>query len=124
MGEWAHRLAALAGFEQVGMLRIDAPASPDLAPFCQDADLLIVHCAGSDQDPKPGHASLRQVGNLAAQAVAGSPPDGHTVLFTGANSAITQMFFNAAHSAWSSRGRLGADPATASMAATRSRVSG
>lgn len=46
----------------------DAPAGPDLAAFCQDADLLIAHCAGSDQDPKPGHLSPRQAGALAAQA--------------------------------------------------------
>lgn len=46
----------------------DSPAIPDLAPFCQDAGLLIVHCAGSDQEPKPGHASPRQAGDLASQA--------------------------------------------------------
>lgn len=46
----------------------DSPASPDLAPFCQDTGLLIVHCAGSDHDPKPGHASPRQAGGLAARA--------------------------------------------------------
>jgi len=50
----------------------DSQASPRLAEFCQGADLLLVHCAGSDQTPKTGHASPREAGRLAAQAGAGA----------------------------------------------------
>ena len=50
----------------------DSQASPQLAEFCLGTDLLIAHCAGSDQAPKPGHLSPRQAGRLAAQARAGA----------------------------------------------------
>jgi ribonuclease BN (tRNA processing enzyme) len=50
----------------------DSAASPDLARFCQGADLLIAHCAATDQAPKAGHLSPGQAGCLAAQARVGA----------------------------------------------------
>lgn len=50
----------------------DSEASEDLARFALGADLLICHCAGSDQEPKPGHLYPAACGKLAAQAQVGA----------------------------------------------------
>jgi ribonuclease BN (tRNA processing enzyme) len=46
----------------------DGPDSPGLADFCMDADLLLVHCAGSDENPKPGHMFPAMAGKLAGRS--------------------------------------------------------
>ena len=50
----------------------DSEASPELAEFAQGADLLICHCAGTDQEPKPGHLYPAACGELAAAAEVGA----------------------------------------------------
>lgn len=50
----------------------DSPASPGLAELCQGAGLVICHCAGSDQVPKPGHMHPRAAGLLGREAGAGA----------------------------------------------------
>ncbi|RJX28564.1 MAG: ribonuclease Z [Desulfarculus sp.] len=46
----------------------DSEASPSLARFASGAGLLICHCAGSDQRPRPGHLHPAACGRLAAAA--------------------------------------------------------
>jgi len=50
----------------------DSEASEGLTRFAQGADLLICHCAGTDQKPKPGHLHPAACGRLAAQAQVGA----------------------------------------------------
>jgi ribonuclease BN (tRNA processing enzyme) len=49
----------------------DSRATPELARFSRGAGLIIAHCAGSDQKPKPGHLHPRAAGELARRAGAG-----------------------------------------------------
>ncbi|MCB2193484.1 MAG: ribonuclease Z [Deltaproteobacteria bacterium] len=50
----------------------DSEATSELARFARGADLLICHCAGTDQEPKTGHLYPSACGQLAAAAGAGS----------------------------------------------------
>lgn len=50
----------------------DSAASDSLAEFARGADLLVAHCAGTDQNPKPGHLYPRACGIMAARAGAGA----------------------------------------------------
>lgn len=50
----------------------DSEASSGLARFAQGADLLICHCAGTDQEPKAGHLYPAACGRLANEAQAGA----------------------------------------------------
>lgn len=50
----------------------DSEADQELARFAQGADLLICHCAGTDQEPKAGHLHPAACGRLAAEAQAGA----------------------------------------------------
>ncbi|MFZ5586464.1 MAG: MBL fold metallo-hydrolase [Thermodesulfobacteriota bacterium] len=46
----------------------DSAAAPWLIDFCRGADLLLAHCAGGDEAPKPGHIHPRAAGELARRA--------------------------------------------------------
>lgn len=46
----------------------DSEATGDLADFAQEAEMIIAHCAATDQRPKPGHMSPTAAGELAAGA--------------------------------------------------------
>lgn len=50
----------------------DSQATDELASFCQGVDLLLVNCAATDQNPKPGHLGPTAAGRLAADAHAGA----------------------------------------------------
>lgn len=50
----------------------DSEANAELARFAAGADLLICHCAGTDQEPKPGHLHPAACGELAAEAGVGA----------------------------------------------------
>ena len=50
----------------------DSESSQELARFAHGADLLICHCAGTDQEPKAGHLHPAACGRLAAEAQAGA----------------------------------------------------
>lgn len=46
----------------------DTESTPQLVDLCQEADLVIAHCAGSDRKPKPGHLHPTAAGRLAQAA--------------------------------------------------------
>jgi predicted metal-dependent phosphoesterase TrpH/ribonuclease BN (tRNA processing enzyme) len=46
----------------------DSAASRKVLNLARGADLLITHCAGSDQEPKPGHLHPSAAGELAREA--------------------------------------------------------
>lgn len=46
----------------------DSEYDPALADFALGAELLVVHCAATDSNPKPGHIGPTQAGRLAAEA--------------------------------------------------------
>lgn len=46
----------------------DSVAAPWLVDFCRGADLVLAHCAGSDEAPKPGHIHPTAAGELARTA--------------------------------------------------------
>ncbi len=50
----------------------DSEADPGLVELCLGADLVVAHCAGSDQAPKEGHLHPRAAGLLAREARAGA----------------------------------------------------
>ncbi|MCF8035099.1 MAG: MBL fold metallo-hydrolase [Desulfarculaceae bacterium] len=50
----------------------DSEAGDELAAFAQGADLIICHCAGSDDAPKEGHLFPAGCGRLADRAGAGA----------------------------------------------------
>lgn len=68
----AHHQFSLAFRLQAGGTSLvylgDSEASPALARFAAGAELLICHCAGSDQAPKAGHLHPAACGRLAAEA--------------------------------------------------------
>ncbi|KIX14635.1 MBL fold metallo-hydrolase [Dethiosulfatarculus sandiegensis] len=58
-------------FESIGKKLVylgDGPNNPGLADFCQGADLVMAHCAGSDEKPKKGHMFPAMAGELAETA--------------------------------------------------------
>ncbi|MBU1276143.1 MAG: ribonuclease Z [Proteobacteria bacterium] len=50
----------------------DSEAGGELAALARGADLLICHCAGTDQEPKAGHLHPAACGELAAAAGVGA----------------------------------------------------
>ncbi len=46
----------------------DSEATAELAALARGADLLVAHCAATDQNPKPGHLHPRAAGRLAGEA--------------------------------------------------------
>lgn len=50
----------------------DSQATPELVEFCRGAELVIAHCAGPDDAPKPGHLTPGAAGRLAQEAGAAS----------------------------------------------------
>lgn len=46
----------------------DSEYDPALVELARGAELLVAHCAATDQNPKPGHLGPSQAGRLAAEA--------------------------------------------------------
>lgn len=62
-------LAYRLGFGGVSLVYLgDSEYSPALAELAQGAELVVAHCAASDERPKPGHLGPSQAGRLAAEA--------------------------------------------------------
>lgn len=113
-----HSLAFRLELEGASLVYLgDSQASPALARFCQGAGLLIAHCAGTDQAPKPGHLGPSEAGRLAAQAGVGALLLSHFYADVDPQQAVAAAGALFAGPVWAARDLLALDiPAGAGVA--------